>query len=55
MRLKRCATHNVTYDVTMPQIIALIEQSSECRQFIKVIGSNELRIQLNHAIIVSWQ
>ena len=37
---QRCATHNVTYDVTGLQIIALIEQSSECRQFITVIGAN---------------
>ena len=36
----RCARHVVTYDVTMEQIIALIEQSAECRQFIKVFGEN---------------
>ena len=33
---QRCAIHSVTYDVSMDQIIALIEQSTECRQFIKV-------------------
>ena len=33
---RRCAKHKIIYDVTMPQIIALIEQSTECRQFIKV-------------------
>ena len=33
---RRCATHSVTYDVSMDQITALIEQSSKCRQFIKV-------------------
>ena len=33
---RRCATHSVTYDVSMDKIIALIEQSTECRQFIKV-------------------
>ena len=32
----RCAQFKVVYDVSMPQIIALIEQSAECRQFIKV-------------------
>ena len=33
---QRCAAHYVTYDVSMERIIALIEQSTECRQFIKV-------------------
>ena len=33
---RRCAKHKVVYDITMPQIIALIEQSAECRQFTKV-------------------
>ena len=33
----RCARHSVVYEVSMPQIIALIERSAECRQFIKVI------------------
>ena len=32
----RCARHSVVYDLTMPQITALIEQSAECHQFIKV-------------------
>ena len=34
---RRCAKYNVIYDATMQQIIALINQSTECRQFIKVI------------------
>ena len=33
---RRCAKHNVNYDVSMEQIIELIEKSDECRQFIKV-------------------
>jgi len=32
----RCAKHKVTYDIKMSQIIALIEQSTECRQYVKV-------------------
>ena len=36
----RCANHSITYDVTLPQIAAVIEQSAECRQFIKVFGEN---------------
>ena len=33
----RCAKHNISYLVPMSQIIAIIEQSAECRQFVKVI------------------
>ena len=32
----RCAKHEVIYDIPMAQIIALIEQSTECRQYVKV-------------------
>ena len=34
---ERCARHSVSYYISMEQIIALIERSAECRQFIKVI------------------
>ena len=34
--LARCAKFDVVYNLKMPQIIALIEQSAECHQFIKV-------------------
>ena len=37
---QRCVRHSLTYDVPMPLIIALIEQSAECRQFIKVFVEN---------------
>jgi len=33
----RCATHPISYDVSMEQIVTIIEQSRQCRQFIKVI------------------
>ena len=34
--LARCSKFDVVYDLKMPQIIALIEQSAACHQFIKV-------------------
>jgi len=32
----RCSKHVIVYDAPMTQIIALIEQSTTCRQFVKV-------------------
>ena len=46
--LARCAKFDVVYYLKMPQIIALIEQSAECRQFIKLflmVSANQNQIQ----------
>ena len=42
---KRCSKHKLIYDLTMPQIVSLIQRSSECRQFIKVIFSKSNELQ----------
>ena len=34
--LARCAKHEVIYDFNLDDIIALIDRSAKCRQFIKV-------------------
>jgi len=39
----RCATHRISYDVSMEQIVALIEQSRQCRQFIKVLCKGRMK------------